>query len=158
MWSNYKLKALYNVFNTLNSPYNHVNYIVRRKYLYFVYFTTFWILGQKFVKSFFWFFGKFKTSKGHSEINWPLKNEKINRAATRIKAAWRGYKARLALKDLVIAKKLAEVQRRVSEAHKNVTEDKKLCNRTAYALDYLFTYKDMGMLILSLNNLNVTLR
>ena len=87
-----------------------------------------------------------------------LKNEKINRAATLIKAAWRGYKARLALKDLVIAKKLAEVQRRVSEAHKNVTEDKKLCNRTAYALDYLFTYKDMGMLILALNNLNVTLR
>merc|ERR1711956_116837 len=64
----------------------------------------------------------------------------------------------LAVKDLVIAKKLAEVQRRVSEAHKNVTEDKKLCNRTAYALDYLFTYKDMGMLILALNNLNVTLR
>ena len=87
-----------------------------------------------------------------------LRNEKINRAATLIKAAWRGYKARLALKDLVIAKKLAEVQRRVSEAHKNVTEEKKLCNRTAYALDYLFTYKDMGMLILALNNLNVTLR
>ena len=70
-----------------------------------------------------------------------LKQEKLVKSATLIKAFWRGYKARLAMKKLVIAKQLAEVQRRVSEAHKNVTEDKKLCNRTAYALDYLFTFK-----------------
>ena len=57
-----------------------------------------------------------------------------------------------------IAKQLEVVQRRVSEAHKNATEDKKLCNRTAFALDYLFTYKDMAMLIEALNNLNVSLR
>ena len=92
-----------------------------------------------------------------------LANKQVNflrekKAATTIQAAWRGYKARLALKDLVIAKKLAEVQRRVSEAHKNVTEEKKLCNRTAYALEYLFGYKDMGTLIVECNNLNVTLR
>merc|ERR1719189_2816066 len=87
-----------------------------------------------------------------------LKNEKLQRCATMIKAFWRGYKARLAMKKLVIAKQLAEVQRRVSEAHKNVTEDKKLCNRTAYALDYLFTFKDMGQLIIALEELNVTLR
>ena len=80
------------------------------------------------------------------------------RAATVIKAAWRGYKARTALKKAVIAKKLSEVQRRVSEAHKNATEDKKLCNRTAFALDNLLNYKDMGMLIEALNNFNVTLR
>ena len=79
------------------------------------------------------------------------------RAATLIKATWRGYKARMALKKAVIAKKLEEVQRKVSEAHKNATEDKKLCNRTAFALDHLFTYKDMSMLIEALNNLNVTL-
>ena len=29
-------------------------------------------LGQKFVKFFCWYFGKFQTSKGHSRINWPL--------------------------------------------------------------------------------------
>ena len=33
--------------------------------------TTFYILGQKFVNFFCWFFGKFKTKK-HSEINRPL--------------------------------------------------------------------------------------
>ena len=31
--------------------------------------TTFYLLGQKFVKLFRHFFGKFKTSKSHSEIN-----------------------------------------------------------------------------------------
>ena len=33
--------------------------------------TTFYTLGQK---SLGWFFGKFKTSKSHSEINWPLES------------------------------------------------------------------------------------
>ena len=80
------------------------------------------------------------------------------RAATLIKAAWKGYKLRMALKKEAIAKQLAVVQRRVSEAHRNATEDQKLCNRTAFALDYLYTYKDMARLIESLNNLNVTLR
>ena len=64
----------------------------------------------------------------------------------------------MALKKEAIAKQLAEVQRRVSEAHRNATEEQKLCNRTAFALDYLYTYKDMAMLIEALNNLNVTLR
>ena len=31
-----------------------------------------WPLGQKFIKFLRWFFGKFKTSKSHSENNWPL--------------------------------------------------------------------------------------
>ena len=34
--------------------------------------TTFKILGQKFIKFLRWFFGKTKTPKSHSEINWPL--------------------------------------------------------------------------------------
>ena len=32
------------------------------------------VLGQKFVKFFGCFFGKFKTSKIHSEINWHFKD------------------------------------------------------------------------------------
>ena len=36
--------------------------------------TTDSILGQKFVKFFRWFLAKFKTSKIHSEINWPLQS------------------------------------------------------------------------------------
>ena len=33
---------------------------------------TFKILGQKFIKFLRWLFGKLKTPKSHSEINWPL--------------------------------------------------------------------------------------
>ena len=43
-----------------------------RRCLYFVHLTTFYILGQKFVKFFVGFLGKSKISKRHSEINWPL--------------------------------------------------------------------------------------
>ena len=35
-------------------------------------FTTYKILGQKFIKFLRWFFGKLKTPKSHSEINSPL--------------------------------------------------------------------------------------
>ena len=91
---------------------------------------------------------------------WVVRREFIEqkRAATLIKAAWKSYKLRMAMKKEAIAKQLAEVQRRVDEAHKNATEDQKLCNRTSFALDYLYNYKDMAMLIEALNNLNVTLR
>ena len=37
----------------------------------------FFILGQKFIKCLGWFFGKLKTPKSHSEINWPLINLQI---------------------------------------------------------------------------------
>ena len=91
---------------------------------------------------------------------WIVRREFLEqkRAATLIKAAWKSYKLRMALKKEAIAKQLAEVQRRVDEAQKNATEDQKLCNRTSFALDYLYNYKDMAMLIEALNNLNVTLR
>jgi hypothetical protein len=96
----------------------------------------------------------------HAFKGWMVRLDFIRqkKAATLLKATWRGYKARMALKKAVIAKQLAEVQRRVSEAHKNATEDKKLCNKTTYALDYLFNYKDMAMLITALKDLDVSLR
>jgi hypothetical protein len=87
-----------------------------------------------------------------------LHHWKREKAATLIKAAWRGYKARKALESAQNAAQLQEVQRKVTEAQKNATEEAKLCNRTSFALDNLFKYKDMGMLIEALNNLNVTLR
>ena len=67
--SNHKIKAHYIDLDT-----NYVQIIsnIMRRCLYFVVLTTFYILGQKFVKYFVVFFGKSKTSKGHSEINWPL--------------------------------------------------------------------------------------
>ena len=55
--------------HTWKSQYNHS---IIRKWFYFVDLTTFYFLGQKFVKFFIVSFRKFKTPKKHSEINWPL--------------------------------------------------------------------------------------
>ena len=35
--------------------------------------TSFLRLGQKFLQKFCWFFGWIEDTKGHFEINWPLK-------------------------------------------------------------------------------------
>ena len=50
-------------------------------------------------------------------------------------------------------KLIEEVQTRLSAAHKNATEDQKLCNRTDFALDYLYSMKDMSYLIEAVNSL-----
>ena len=89
---------------------------------------------------------------------WLIRKEflKAKKAAVSIQSLWRGYKTRKLIRleaEAEMAKKIAEMQRRVSEAAKNATDDKKLCNRTAFALDYLLNSKDMAMLIQALTNL-----
>lgn len=69
---------------------------------------------------------------------------------------WRGYKARKALKAEA-AQQLAEVRKRVDEANRMATEDKKLCNRTAFAIDYLYKLKDMADLIKAMKDLGENL-
>ena len=72
-WSNNKIKANYIDFDT-----NYVQIILNiiRRCLYFVDLTTFYILGQKFVKFFVGFLENLRLSKRHSETNWPLARSK----------------------------------------------------------------------------------
>ena len=63
------IKAYYDDFNTMNSPYIHFDYFITRKCFYFVDLTTFYILGQKFVKFYARFLVNLRLSKRHSEIN-----------------------------------------------------------------------------------------
>ena len=49
--------------------------------------------------------------------------------------------------DEEFGKKIEEVRQKVKVAQENATEDKKLCNRTSFALDFLYTSKDMAQLI-----------
>ena len=68
-WSNHKITAPYSVFKTLNSPYNHS---IKES----VFALLIWPLFSAWAEIcqiFRFFFGKFKTSKRHSEIIWPLK-------------------------------------------------------------------------------------
>ena len=68
-WSNHKIKAHYNDFDT-----NYVQIILNiiRRCLYFVDLITFYILGQKFVKFFVGFLENLRLSIRHFEIYWPL--------------------------------------------------------------------------------------
>ena len=73
-WSNHKLKALYNVCTTLNSPYkSYSDYSIVIKWLYFVNLPTFQILGQKLSNFFVGILVETMIPKGHFEINWPLR-------------------------------------------------------------------------------------
>ena len=68
-WSNHKIKAHYNDFDT-----NYVQIILNiiRRCLCFVDLTTFFVLGQKSVKFFVVFLENLRLSNRHSEINRPL--------------------------------------------------------------------------------------
>ena len=69
-WSNHKIKALYNVCTTLNSPYkSYSDYSIIRKWLYFVDLPTFQILGQKSSNFFVGILVETMVPKGHFEIN-----------------------------------------------------------------------------------------
>ena len=62
---------------------------------------------------------------------------------------WKGYCVRKANKS----KKLTAVRQRVQEANAAATEDKKLCNRTSSALDFLLNYKQLAFILEALINL-----
>ena len=69
-WSNHKIKALYNVFTTLNSPYkSYSDYSIVIKWLYFVNLPTFQILGQKLSNFFVGILVETMIPKRHFEIN-----------------------------------------------------------------------------------------
>ena len=63
---------------------NYVQIILNviRRGLYFVDLTTFYILGQKFVKFFDGFLENLRLSKRHSEIHWPLGGTEVSRFFT----------------------------------------------------------------------------
>lgn len=84
------------------------------------------------------------------------KYKRVIHSVTTIQAYWRGYKQRQVKEAW--CKRIQEVRRRVRKAQQNVTEEKKLCNRTVSALDFLYTSKDMANLIKVLRDLDVATR
>lgn len=80
--------------------------------------------------------------------------KKRQHAAVVIQAVWRGRQVRMKNKS----KKLEAVRKRVVEAHRSATEDKKLGNRTESALDYLLKYKQLSQILEALVHLDVATR
>ena len=52
-----------------------------------------------------------------------------------------------------LGKRVEEAREKVKIAAENVTEEAKLGNRTNFALDYLYSYRDMAQLIKALQDL-----
>ena len=52
-----------------------------------------------------------------------------------------------------LGRRIGEVREKVKKAGENATEDKKLGNRTNFALDYLYSYRDMAQLIKAVQDL-----
>ncbi|XP_071948699.1 uncharacterized protein [Antedon mediterranea] len=78
----------------------------------------------------------------------------MKNAALNIQRVWRGYIVRKKLK----IKKLKLIRGRFIVATKEATEDKKLCNRTETALDYIMRYKQVSHILEALRNLDVVTR
>jgi hypothetical protein len=55
-----------------------------------------------------------------------------------------------------LGKRVEAAREKVKIAAENVTEEAKLCNRTNFALDYLYRLKDMAQLIKALQDLGKT--
>lgn len=75
-------------------------------------------------------------------------------AVVKLQALWRGY----SLRKTVKCKKVKAARRKVVEATLNATEDKKLCNRTRCALDYLLCCRQLSMVLDAVINLDVATR
>ena len=52
-------------------------------------------------------------------------------------------------------KKIRAARRRIEEATENATDDKKLCNRTRSALDYLLQCKQLALVLEAVMNLGM---
>ena len=71
-WSNHKIKALYNLFNTLNSPYNHMKVLVLQESAFILLISPLFRFYGRNLSNFCIIFLKKFWYQSHSEINWPL--------------------------------------------------------------------------------------
>nr|XP_033772299.1 abnormal spindle-like microcephaly-associated protein [Geotrypetes seraphini] len=81
-----------------------------------------------------------------------LKNMRAN--VIIIQALWRGYYWRKSNSTA----KMRAIQQRLEQANKSNSEENKLCNRTAIAIDYLLKYKHISYILAALKHLEVATR
>ncbi|XP_074655688.1 uncharacterized protein LOC141909201 [Tubulanus polymorphus] len=80
---------------------------------------------------------------------------KIRDKASRIiQAFWRGHSIRRNVKN----KKIINARKRISDANRNVTDSKRLCNRTTYGLDCLLKCRQLSLILEAVMNLEIASR
>uniref|UniRef100_UPI00398F6964 abnormal spindle-like microcephaly-associated protein n=1 Tax=Pristiophorus japonicus TaxID=55135 RepID=UPI00398F6964 len=80
--------------------------------------------------------------------------ERFHSGIIKIQALWKGYYLRKKTNNLQII----AIRQRIQQANQNSTEEQKLCNRTAVALDYILKYKHFSNILAALQHLEVATR
>ena len=81
-------------------------------------------------------------------------------AATVIQKYWRGYQSRVVMRErwLALTKQLVEIRGRLELANAAAQPSNRLGSRTASAIDYLFSIKDVAELICAVKTLDMATR
>uniref|UniRef100_A0A4W3K566 Assembly factor for spindle microtubules n=1 Tax=Callorhinchus milii TaxID=7868 RepID=A0A4W3K566_CALMI len=91
------------------------------------------------------------------EKNEKLKHEKRTRAAVILQAVWRGLRVRKEVYDQSFPRIIA-IRCRIQQATEKSSEEQKLGNRTAIALNYILKYKHFSWILAALQHLEVATR
>ncbi|XP_060686162.1 abnormal spindle-like microcephaly-associated protein isoform X2 [Hemiscyllium ocellatum] len=82
------------------------------------------------------------------------RKQRFHSGVIKIQALWRGYCLRKKTNNLQID----TIRRHIEQANQNSTEEQKLCNRTAVALDYILKYKHFSHILAALKHLEAATR
>ncbi|XP_067893808.1 abnormal spindle-like microcephaly-associated protein isoform X2 [Heterodontus francisci] len=82
------------------------------------------------------------------------RKERFHSGIVKIQALWKAYCSRKKTDNLQII----TIRHRIQQANQNSTEEQKLCNRTAVALDYILKYKHFSHILAALQHLEVATR
>ncbi|XP_048448980.1 abnormal spindle-like microcephaly-associated protein homolog [Rhincodon typus] len=82
------------------------------------------------------------------------RKQRFHSAIIKIQALWRGYCLRKKTNNLQII----TIRCHIEQANQNSTEEQKLCNRTAVALDYILKYKHFSHILAALKHLEAATR
>ncbi|XP_078417845.1 abnormal spindle-like microcephaly-associated protein isoform X2 [Cetorhinus maximus] len=82
------------------------------------------------------------------------RKQRFHSGIVKIQALWKGY----CLRKKTNNPQIITIRRRIKQANQNSTDEQKLCNRTAVALDYILKFKHFSHILAALQHLEVATR
>ncbi|XP_078074264.1 abnormal spindle-like microcephaly-associated protein [Mustelus asterias] len=82
------------------------------------------------------------------------RKQRFHGGIIKIQALWKGY----CLRKKTSHSQIINIRRRIEQANQNSTEEQKLCNRTAVALDYVLKFRHFSDILAALQHLEVATR
>ncbi|CAL4064716.1 unnamed protein product [Meganyctiphanes norvegica] len=87
-----------------------------------------------------------------------VKEVQLGRAASKIQAAWRGYKLRYSLTKDSRLSKVHEIRSRLLVANSQATDNKRMGNRTETAISHLLKFRDFKTILVTVMCLDTSTR